>query len=168
MACFWPRSGKQERSAQVPSFHATCGPDHHSRCAQMWAGSGPTLCCYLGWLRPNLDFRLGGYDCVRCDRREGVGGGCVTFVREDIAFREIGIGNEHEYIVIEIWTKEGELIIINYYNPCKKLDLNGLMQIEGMDGNKRVICGDFNAHSTLWGGTKTDVNGGVIEQLLEE
>ncbi len=48
MACFWPRSGKQERSAQVPSFHATCGPDHHSRCAQMWAGSGPTLCCYLG------------------------------------------------------------------------------------------------------------------------
>ncbi len=27
---------------------------------------------------------------------------------------------------------------------------------------------DFNAHSTLWGGTKEDVNGGVIEQLLEE
>ncbi len=93
------------------------------------------------WLRPNLDFRLGGYDCVRCDRREGVRGGCVTFVREDIVFREIGIGNEHEYIVIEIWKKEGELIIINYYNPCKKLDLNGLMQIEGMDGNKSDLWG---------------------------
>ncbi len=34
MACFWPRSGKQERSTQVPSFHATCGPDHHSTCAR--------------------------------------------------------------------------------------------------------------------------------------
>lgn len=64
------------------------------------------ICIQETWLRPNLDFRLGGYDCVRCDRREGVGGGCVTFVRADIAFREIGIGNEHEYIVIEIWTKE--------------------------------------------------------------
>ncbi len=36
MACLWPRSGKQERSAQVPSFHTTC------------ARSGPTICCYLG------------------------------------------------------------------------------------------------------------------------
>ncbi len=71
-------------------------------------------------------------------------------------------------IVIEVLTKEGELININYYNPCKKLDLNGLMQIERINGGKRVICGDLNAHSTLWGGTKTDVNGGVIEQLLEE
>lgn len=33
--------------------------------------------------------------------------------------------------------KEGELIIINY-NPCKKLHLNELMQIEGIDGNRRV------------------------------
>ncbi len=89
--------------------------------------------------RHHLDFRLGGYECVRCDRREGVGGGGVTFIREDITFREIGIGNEHEYIVIEVLTKEGELIIINYYNLCKKLDLNGLMQIEGINGNKRVI-----------------------------
>lgn len=119
-------------------------------------------------MRPNLDFRLGGYGRVRCDRREEVGGGCVTFIREDILFSKIGIGNEHKYIVIGILMKEGELIILNYYNPCKKLDLNGLMQIEGMDGNKRVICGDFNAHSTLSGGTKTDVSGGVIEQLLEE
>ncbi len=38
MACLWPRSGKQERSTQVPSFHM----------CQMWARSGTTLCCYLG------------------------------------------------------------------------------------------------------------------------
>lgn len=118
------------------------------------------ICVQETWLRPNLDFRLGGYDCVRCDRREGMGGGCMTFIREDIAFREIGKGNEHEYIVIEILMKEGEFIIINYYNPCKKLDLDELMQIEGIDGNRRVICEDFNAHNTLWGGAKTDVNGG--------
>ncbi len=34
MAFIWPAfgpwSGKQERSTQVPSFHAACGPDHHS------------------------------------------------------------------------------------------------------------------------------------------
>lgn len=30
------------------------------------------------------------------------------------------------------------------------------------------VCGDFNAHSTLWGGSRTDTNGEVIEELLEE
>ena len=29
-------------------------------------------------------------------------------------------------------------------------------------------CGDFNAHSTLWGGLQTDVNGQVLEEILDE
>ena len=29
-------------------------------------------------------------------------------------------------------------------------------------------CGDFNAHSTLWGGLWTDVNGQVLAELLDE
>ncbi len=32
LAYFWPKSGKQERTAQVPSFHAVCGPDESVRC----------------------------------------------------------------------------------------------------------------------------------------
>ncbi len=30
------------------------------------------------------------------------------------------------------------------------------------------MCGDFNAHSTLWGGKRTDANGEVTEELLDE
>ncbi len=30
------------------------------------------------------------------------------------------------------------------------------------------MCGDFNAHSTSWGGKRTDANGEVIEELLDE
>ncbi len=50
---------------------------------------------------------------------EGVGGGCATFIREDIAFREVIIGTEQEYVTVEMWTSEGEFIIINYYSPCR-------------------------------------------------
>ncbi len=32
LAYLWPKSGKQERTAQVPSFHAVCGPDESVRC----------------------------------------------------------------------------------------------------------------------------------------
>ena len=39
--------------------------------------------------------------------------------------------------------------------------------MEGLDGKRVIVCGDY-AHSTLWGGIKTDTNGEVIEELLEE
>ncbi len=32
LACLWPKSGKQEWTAQVPSFHVVCGPDENVRC----------------------------------------------------------------------------------------------------------------------------------------
>ena len=75
----------------------------------------------------------------------------------------MGIGNEQEFVTIEIQTSEGEFIMINYYNLCWNLDLSSLLQIEGLDG-RVIVCGDFNLHSTLWGGT--DTNGEVIEKLF--
>ncbi len=32
LACLWPKSGKQEWSAQVPSFHVVCGLNESVRC----------------------------------------------------------------------------------------------------------------------------------------
>ncbi len=47
MACLWPKSGKQERTSLVLSFHAVCGPDESVRCGPdldirnfaIWAGA---------------------------------------------------------------------------------------------------------------------------------
>ena len=46
------------------------------------------------------------------------------------------------------------MVIVNLYNLCKRLDLLALGNVEGQDRRR----GDFNAHSTLWGGSRTDVN----------
>ncbi len=47
----WPKSGKQERTAQVPSFHALCGSDESVRC-------GPDLGLRnLGSRMSKLDYR---------------------------------------------------------------------------------------------------------------
>lgn len=61
-----------------------------------------------------------------------------------------------------------KFVIINYYNPCRTLQLNQLEEIEGQDSSNIVWCGDFNAHNTLWGSEKVDINGQAIEELLEE
>lgn len=119
-------------------------------------------------MTPKLDFRICNYNGVRRDREKGVGGGCATFIKENIPFQVIGKGKDEEYIVIEIWTKQCQFVIINYYNPCKRLDINILNQIQEKVSNHVFWCRDFNAYSSLWGGEKTDINGQIIEQLLED
>lgn len=61
------------------------------------------VCVQETWLKPNLDFVLSGYIAIRQDRREGGGGGCVTFVKQGIPYRVISLGNEQEYVGIEVW-----------------------------------------------------------------
>lgn len=77
----------------------------------------------VGVVNGTMELIILAYICVRYERDEGVGGGCATF-REDISLREISKGKVLEYIIIEIWTNEGELVIINFYNPCKKLEVD--------------------------------------------
>jgi len=71
-------------------------------------------------------------------------------------------------VVVEVWADKKKVVIINYYNPCKQLEVNKLEEIEGLDRNNVVMCGDFNAHNTLWGAEKTDNNGQVIEEVMND
>lgn len=54
---------------------------------------------------------------------EGSGGGCIIFLKQGIQGRVLGKGTELEYLVIEIWTKEGDIKIVNFYNPCNRLSI---------------------------------------------
>lgn len=69
---------------------------------------------------------------------------------------------------MEIWEKAEPKVIINFYNPCLRLELQNLLDIQGQDRRKVIWCGDFNAHNIVWGGRHTDVNGRVIEELMDE
>lgn len=100
-------------------------------------------------VKPDLDFIINGYMAVRQNRVDGTGGGCVPSVKEDIPCRTIGVGKEMEYVVIEVWAERKNLVLINFYNSCKKLELNGCKEIEGVNGESVLWCGDFNAHNTL-------------------
>lgn len=70
---------------------------------------------------PRLDFFIKGHDSVRKDRVEGSGGGYIIFVKQGIQYRMLGKGTEWEDLIIEIWGKEGNVRIVNFYNPCNRL-----------------------------------------------
>lgn len=61
----------------------------------------------------------------------------------------------------------GSLKVINFYNPCRQLEVEQLDEIWENVNGKVIWCGDFNTHSTLWG-NRDDYNGRVIERFLEE
>ena len=64
------------------------------------------ICVQETWLRPCLDFIIPGYESLRLDRVETVGGeaggadtthgGCATFVKIGLQFRRVGVGGNLE------------------------------------------------------------------------
>ncbi|MCI4382155.1 hypothetical protein PGIGA_G00260520 [Pangasianodon gigas] len=130
-------------------------------------GKPDIICIQETWLKPNLDFVIHGYSSIRKDRDSGNGGGCAVFIKEGINHSRVQTTQDLELIVVEIWTKEGNVKIINFYNPCKKLEKEKLERILEHWRGKIIWCGDFNAHSTVWG-DQEDANGEVIEELMDE
>lgn len=125
------------------------------------------ICIQETWLKPNLDCVIRGYVAVRRDRSEGSGGGCATFIKQGLPYKILGLGKELEYMMVEIMIGQKSVVIIHFYNPCRRLDLELMEEVEGQDRQKVMLCGDFNGHSPLWGGKKLDKNGQVIEELLD-
>lgn len=125
------------------------------------------ICIQESWLKPRFDFVIKGYVSERRDREEGNGGGCITLIKEGMHYRSLGKGVAQEYVVVEVWVNGKKYVIINFYNPCKKLVLSELEQIEGLNEDRVIWCGDFNAQSMLWGGLETDSNGMVMEDLID-
>lgn len=78
------------------------------------------ICIQETWMIPKLDFSIKGYSSIRRDGENGKGGGVITFIQKGIQYREIKRGNDLEYTVVEIWSNEGNIEIINFYNPCRQ------------------------------------------------
>jgi len=113
-----------------------------------------------------LDFFIKGYNAIRRDRESGRGGGVMTFIQNGMSYKVIRISTEHESIRVKVWTR-GNIDIINYYNPCGEISLESLEEIAGVLDDNVILCGDFNSHCSLWGSSRTDSNGLVVEEFID-
>lgn len=65
-----------------------CNGQEFKKCIEDLPNKPDAICIQETWLKINLDFKIAGYTR---DREEGIGGGCVTFIKEDYLFREIEV-----------------------------------------------------------------------------
>lgn len=125
------------------------------------------MCLQETRLRTNLEFVIPGDNYIGCDRIETQDGGCVTFIKDTIAYRQINVPNEFECMVIEICSPRGNIKLVNHYNPYKKLSLQTLHMISENVSRREIWCG-YLMHTMLYGGDHTDKNGEIVEGLIEE
>lgn len=104
------------------------------------------ICIQETLLKPFLDFIA-----VRHDRKEGNGTGCLTLIKEGIPYKIIDREGDLEYVGSEVWIGGKVIMVINFYNPCIKLELSKLEEID-MKGNI-IWCGVLQ-HIIHYGGVR--------------
>ena len=95
-----------------------------------------------------------GYVSVRTDRpgAEYPGGGLITYIKEDIAFKKIGankVGSVEAQAISIQQNRTTWLDLTNVYIPPKRDDTSRDLGWIPVRENS-VVLGDFNAHSPLW------------------
>lgn len=65
---------------------------------------------------PHLDYNISAYVRREKYRQNGHSGGCATFLRDGLAYKEIPTVTPLECIVVEVWLNVGALVVVNFYN----------------------------------------------------
>lgn len=105
--------------------------------------------------------------CIRRSSEGSNGAGCATFIRHGISYKEIEIWKDLEYVVVKVWLGTINLVIANFYNPCQRLELEVPDAVKRLARRSVIWCGDFNVHSSLWGGARTNRNELIVEDVMD-
>lgn len=125
------------------------------------------ICIQETWLHAGMNFNIPGYSILRHDRPAGVrGGGCAIFVHSSVSYRDLNITSDLECAAIEVFFADHSISLVNIYS-ASDFNLSNFQNILTQLPSKPVLCGDFNAHNTLWGSDHTDKKGRVIDSLLD-
>ena len=129
----------------------------------------PSLICVQETsLKTGKNVTVQGYSIERRDREGANGGGVAILIADGVSYTVVDRPQDVEALSIQFSLASKRKITVTniYHPPGTPINTASLQRIFALKDN--IIVGDFNSHSTLWGSTRTDANGRVIEELLEE
>ena len=126
------------------------------------------LCIQETHLKKTKRLILPNYNVERRDRPGTTRkGGVATLIRKNINYTVLNNVDNIEELSIKIRLQNQQIIISNIYNPPgNKLDQTTYHTIASQAN--LVLLGDFNAHLPLFGGTDTNAEGRVLEEVIEK
>lgn len=125
------------------------------------------ICIQETHLKPKDNFRLTNYNIERRDRQDRSKGGVATLIHNKLAYSVLRPIDDLEELSVTVRLQQNTITIANIYNPPNnRPDLDKYTQLAQRPNT--IILGDFNSHSTLFGGTITDKSGKDIEQFIDD
>jgi len=125
------------------------------------------ICIQETHLSSRKEFQLENYNIERRDRINRSKGGVMTLIHKTISYTLLPSISDIEEITIEIRLHQQVIRIVNIYNPPNNdIDLQKYNQMALRPNT--ILLGDFNAHSTLFGGNITDKLGDTLEKFIDD
>ena len=126
------------------------------------------ICIQETKMKATSKLSIPGYKREDKCRTNRQGGGVSTFIRNDVNHERLpNIPHEIEGVTIQIKSTTRDIIITNLYiPPNERIDIEIYKPI--FNGNNKIICGDLNAASTLWGASKTNPRGKQLEEIIDD
>ncbi|OXU18043.1 hypothetical protein TSAR_012790 [Trichomalopsis sarcophagae] len=120
-------------------------------------------CLQETWLNSQDIVRLKNFNISRIDRLTDThGGGLITAVRNNLSFKNIPLTekfNGFEILTTEIKYHKEIITVINLYRDHRiRTEIKSIKNLIKYitEFNKVIICGDFNAHHSMWSVGKED------------
>ncbi|XP_065354130.1 uncharacterized protein LOC135948669 [Calliphora vicina] len=124
----------------------------------------------------SVDLGCNGYNVLRKDRTRGYGGGIAFIIHNTVQYRALSLdlNSRDQYLEVQgiaVRSGDTELELYNVYIPpvasCPTgyhPDIRTLL-----DGDTRLVLGDFNAHHQLWHSSLgEDQRGASLAELIDE
>lgn len=143
------------------------GNEFFKKCIENTKENPDIICIQETWYTDFNTLKFNNYSIISKIRENGGRGGLAIYIHNSLTFQVMDTPATEEYQRIDLFSLNKVLSIFNYYNPCKKITTKQLDDMISDCKNQFILTGDFNAHNSLWGSNKNDINGKTIEQFLD-
>lgn len=125
------------------------------------------VCVQETHLQVRQPYSLRGYDLIRKDHTDGqrASGGVAVIIRNGVYFEPLALRTRLQAVAIRINTPM-KITLCNIYLPDWSWEIDDLESIIEQLPAPFVVTGDFNVHNYLWGSSKNDAKGRIIENWL--
>lgn len=118
------------------------------------------------WLKPQYNFKISGYSCLREDRSDSYGGVAIL-VKHSIPFSHVPLPNHSTDFSI-IAADINKTCFVSVYIPHPSTSVfNEIDQIISSLPKPLVIMGDFNAQHQSWGSSSSNYYGNRVLEIVD-
>ena len=132
------------------------------------AYSPSVICLQETRLKPNSNITFKGYTGYFKSNADGHGGVGIL-VKNTILQSSVSLNSNLQAIAVCVTIRGKAYIVSSIYIPPlsnpSKIEYNNIVS---QFDKPYLLCGDFNAHSSLWGCADSNPHGDIIEEFLED